>query len=69
MSLGLTTPTEALLWAVCSPVGPYYAHGFKPVALYGTTEYIRAYPGGKSSLAAFPPFLDFDSLSMNPRLR
>ncbi|KAG6885953.1 hypothetical protein C0993_007455 [Termitomyces sp. T159_Od127] len=29
-----------------APVGPYYPKGFKPVALYGTTEYIRAAPGG-----------------------
>ena len=31
---------------ICSPVGPYYPQGFKPVALYGTTEYTRASPGG-----------------------
>lgn len=31
---------------ICSPVGPYYPQGFKPVALYGTTEYTRAAPGG-----------------------
>lgn len=33
---------------ICSPVGPYYAGGFKPVALYGTTEYVRAFEGGES---------------------
>lgn len=27
-------------------MGPYYPDGFKPVALYGTTEYVRAAPGG-----------------------
>ena len=31
---------------ICSPVGPYFPHGFKPISLYGTTEYIRAAPGG-----------------------
>jgi branched-chain amino acid aminotransferase len=41
-------PTQALLFVICSPVGPYYPAGFKPVALHGTTpdEYIRAAPGG-----------------------
>ncbi|KAG6866792.1 hypothetical protein C0991_008728 [Blastosporella zonata] len=44
--IGVSPPTEALLFVICSPVGPYYPDGFKPVALYGTTEYIRAAPGG-----------------------
>jgi len=44
--LGVAPPTEALLFVICSPVGPYYPEGFKPVALYGTTEYARAAPGG-----------------------
>jgi len=39
-------PNEALLFVILSPVGPYYPNGFKPVSLYGTTEYVRAYPGG-----------------------
>ncbi|KAL1682015.1 aminotransferase [Schizophyllum commune] len=45
-SIGVGPPNEALLFVICSPVGPYYAQGFKPVALYGTTEFSRAYPGG-----------------------
>ncbi|KAG6832201.1 hypothetical protein H0H92_004166 [Tricholoma furcatifolium] len=45
-AIGVSPPTEALLFVICSPVGPYYPKGFKPVALYGTTEYIRAAPGG-----------------------
>ncbi|KAG6850327.1 hypothetical protein H0H93_014902 [Arthromyces matolae] len=45
-AIGVGPPTEALLFVICSPVGPYYPKGFKPVALYGTTEYIRAAPGG-----------------------
>jgi len=44
--IGVTPPTDALLFVICSPVGPYYPKGFKPVALYGTTEFIRAAPGG-----------------------
>lgn len=45
-ALGIAPPNEALLFVICSPVGPYYPQGFKPVALYGTTEYSRAAPGG-----------------------
>lgn len=46
--LGVHPPTEALLFVICSPVGPYYPRGFAPVSLYGTTEgeAIRAAPGG-----------------------
>lgn len=46
-AIGVGPPTDALLFVICCPVGPYYPQGFKPVALYGTTEYIRAAPGGK----------------------
>ncbi|KZT74801.1 branched-chain amino acid aminotransferase II [Daedalea quercina L-15889] len=45
-AIGISPPGEALLFVICSPVGPYYPDGFKPVALYGTTEYSRAAPGG-----------------------
>ncbi|KAJ3545306.1 hypothetical protein NM688_g5638 [Phlebia brevispora] len=45
-ALGIHPPSEAMLFVICSPVGPYYPDGFKPVALYGTTEYTRAAPGG-----------------------
>ncbi|KAF7339679.1 Branched-chain-amino-acid aminotransferase [Mycena sanguinolenta] len=45
-AIGVGPPNEALLFVILSPVGPYYAAGFKPVALYGTTEFIRAAPGG-----------------------
>ncbi|KAJ6604404.1 aminotransferase [Mycena vulgaris] len=44
--IGVGPPSEALLFVILSPVGPYYASGFKPVALYGTTEFVRAAPGG-----------------------
>ncbi|KAK7064434.1 branched-chain-amino-acid aminotransferase [Favolaschia claudopus] len=45
-AIGVGPPNEALLFVIMSPVGPYYASGFKPVSLYGTTEYVRAAPGG-----------------------
>lgn len=45
-TVGISPPDSALLFVICSPVGPYFPDGFKPVALHGTTEYVRAYPGG-----------------------
>ncbi|KAF9014926.1 branched-chain amino acid aminotransferase II [Cyathus striatus] len=45
-AIGVGPPSEALLFVICSPVGPYYPNGFKPISLYGTTEYVRASPGG-----------------------
>jgi len=45
-AVSVNPPTEALLFVICSPVGPYYPKGFKPIGLYGTTEFIRAAPGG-----------------------
>ncbi|KAG2043767.1 aminotransferase [Suillus americanus] len=45
-TLVIAPPKEALLFVIACPVGPYYPQGFKPVPLYGTTEYIRAAPGG-----------------------
>ncbi|KAG9001087.1 hypothetical protein FRB93_012467 [Tulasnella sp. JGI-2019a] len=44
--LGVSPPNKALLFVICSPVGPYYRGGFKPVKLLATTEYVRAVPGG-----------------------
>ncbi|KAF8168343.1 branched-chain amino acid aminotransferase II [Crassisporium funariophilum] len=45
-AIGVGPPNEALLFVILSPVGPYYPNGFKPVSLYGTTEFVRAAPGG-----------------------
>ncbi|KAI0271504.1 branched-chain amino acid aminotransferase II [Gloeopeniophorella convolvens] len=45
-TIGIAPPDSALLYVICSPVGPYYPDGFKPVALHGTTEHVRASPGG-----------------------
>lgn len=45
-ALGVGPSSDALLFVICSPVGPYYPKGFKPVQLYATTEFVRAAPGG-----------------------
>jgi len=44
--LGLAEPQQVLLYVICSPVGPYYKTGFKPVRLTADTEFVRAWPGG-----------------------
>ncbi|QPG76062.1 Mitochondrial branched-chain amino acid (BCAA) aminotransferase [Brettanomyces nanus] len=44
--LGVHTPDDALLYVICSPVGPYYSTGFKAVRLEATDYAVRAWPGG-----------------------
>ncbi|GMF61951.1 unnamed protein product [[Candida] boidinii] len=44
--LGVGTPDKALLFVICSPVGPYYKTGFKAVRLEATDYATRAWPGG-----------------------
>jgi len=44
--LGVAPPTSALLYVILSPVGPYYASGFKAVKLLAEEHYTRAWPGG-----------------------
>lgn len=44
--LGVGVPDRALLYVIASPVGPYYATGFKPVSLEATDYAVRAWPGG-----------------------
>ena len=45
-TLGVGPPGSALLYVICSPVGPYYPSGFKAVSLEATTTVVRAWPGG-----------------------
>lgn len=44
--LGVHSPEDALLFVICSPVGPYYKTGFKAVKLEATDYATRAWPGG-----------------------
>jgi len=48
-SLGVSDNTEALLFVILSPVGPYYSTGVKPVALEANLDYVRAWPGGSGN--------------------
>lgn len=45
-TLGVSPPDKALLFVICSPVGPYYKTGFKAVRLEATDYATRAWPGG-----------------------
>ncbi|CAL9729178.1 branched-chain-amino-acid aminotransferase, cytosolic [Monosporozyma unispora] len=45
-TLGVSTPDKALLFVICSPVGPYYKTGFQAVRLEATDYATRAWPGG-----------------------
>ncbi|CAG8583555.1 13194_t:CDS:2 [Ambispora leptoticha] len=44
--LGVGPTSNALLFVICCPVGPYYKTGFNAVKLLATTENVRAWPGG-----------------------
>ncbi len=44
--LGIAPAQRAKLFVIASPVGPYYKDGFKPVKLWATDKYVRAFPGG-----------------------
>lgn len=35
-----------MLYVICSPTGPYFATGARPVALLGVGESVRSWPGG-----------------------
>jgi branched-chain amino acid aminotransferase len=46
-AVGVAMPAAAKLFVILSPVGPYYASGWKPVKLLASDEkYCRAWPGG-----------------------
>jgi len=44
--LGVAPPTDAKMYIICCPVGPYFSKGFAPVKLYASDKYVRAFPGG-----------------------
>lgn len=44
--LGVRPATDYVYLAIASPVGPYFAGGVKPVAVWVSDDYTRAGPGG-----------------------
>jgi branched-chain amino acid aminotransferase len=51
-NLGVSNPTDLLLYVITSPVGPYFKSGFKPVKLLCSTDYVRAF-GGKGGTGGY----------------
>jgi len=51
-NLGVSAPTDAELFVICSPVGPYFPQGLKPVKLFVDEEHVRAWPGGVGNVKA-----------------
>ncbi|KAL0208551.1 hypothetical protein P9112_011138 [Eukaryota sp. TZLM1-RC] len=45
-ALGLSSSAEFTFFIILSPVGPYFAAGFKPVKILVEPHYVRAAPGG-----------------------
>ncbi len=45
-ALGVKASSSYLFFVILSPVGAYYANGFKPVRIVVEEEYTRAAPGG-----------------------
>jgi len=44
--IGVAPSENVKLYLICSPVGPYYPEGFKPISLLASDQYVRAWPGG-----------------------
>jgi branched-subunit amino acid aminotransferase/4-amino-4-deoxychorismate lyase len=42
--------SEAMIFVLCSPVGPYFKSGFVPIKLSVDSKYIRAWPGGTGNV-------------------
>ncbi|XXQ33839.1 Branched-chain-amino-acid transaminase [Plasmodiophora brassicae] len=62
-------PSEAVrFYTIMSPVGPYYASGFKAVSLYADHEHVRAWPGGAGGSkigANYAPAIKAQRLAMS----
>ena len=44
-TLGVGKSNKALMFVICSPVGPYYKTGFAAVDLFCDSDNVRAWPG------------------------
>ncbi|MFW9992562.1 MAG: branched-chain amino acid aminotransferase [Candidatus Odinarchaeota archaeon] len=44
--LGVRSSSQFYFYVILSPVGPFFATGFKPVKIYVATEHVRAVAGG-----------------------
>lgn len=48
-TLGVHSPEKSKILIMSSPVGSYYASGFKPISLYCATDSVRSAPLGTGS--------------------
>lgn len=51
-AVGVREAKEYLFFIICSPCGPYFPDGFKPISVMASEEYVRAAPGGTGSAKA-----------------
>ncbi|CAE6457276.1 branched-chain amino acid aminotransferase [Rhizoctonia solani AG-1 IB] len=45
-AIGVAASTHACLYVICSPTGPYFPTGYKPVSLWAEQDAVRSWPGG-----------------------
>ncbi|CAL1696843.1 unnamed protein product [Somion occarium] len=45
-TLSVGPSDHAILYVICSPTGPYFRTGHKPVSLLAVDEHVRSWPGG-----------------------
>lgn len=68
-SLSVAAATDAKLFIICSPVGPYYPTGFKPVRLFVDSHHHRAWPGGTGDAKIGPNYAGPISLQVSAAKR
>ncbi|KAF8761313.1 Branched-chain amino acid aminotransferase II [Rhizoctonia solani] len=44
-AIGVAASTHACLYVICSPTGPYFPTGYKPVSLWAEQDAVRSWPG------------------------
>ncbi|KAG9104690.1 hypothetical protein FRC06_000076 [Ceratobasidium sp. 370] len=45
-AIGVAASSHACLYVICSPTGPYFTTGYKPVSLWAEQDAVRSWPGG-----------------------
>ncbi|KAG9122430.1 hypothetical protein FRC07_001201 [Ceratobasidium sp. 392] len=45
-AIGVAASTHACLYVICSPTGPYFPTGYKPISLWAEQDAVRSWPGG-----------------------
>lgn len=45
-AIGVAASTHSCLYVICSPTGPYFPTGYKPISLWAEMDAVRSWPGG-----------------------